>query len=429
MGPSRRRVWGLGPRGTFLAADRGLVYRAGMGPRVLLGVSGSIAAYKAVEIARLLQKGGAEVEACLTRGALAFVTPLTFEAITRAPVRTEVLGTEGGEIAHVEQAHAADLILVAPASANLLARLAAGFADDALTATILATRAPLLLAPAMETGMWDNPATTDNVARLVARGAQILGPGEGALASGRSGRGRMLEPEEIVERAFLALGPRDFAGRAVLVTAGPTWEPLDPVRILSNRSTGAMGIEIAVAAARRGAQVTLVLGPTHLVPPAHPGLKVVRVETALQMLAAGEAALTPESVVIGTAAVSDFRPAASRPQKLKRSDPAAANLALAENPDVLATLGSKLGAGGVLVGFAAETEDVEAHALAKLKKKGCQLIIANQVGPAQGFGAGETKVVALDAAGGRAPFGPASKTKVAQFVLDQVARVGKQRSG
>lgn len=175
--------------------------------------------------------------------------------------------------------------------------------------------------------------------------------------------------------------------------------------------------------------MTLVLGPTHLVPPAHPGLKVVRVETALQMLAAGEAALTPESVVIGTAAVSDFRPAASRPQKLKRSDPAAANLALAENPDVLATLGSKLGAGGVLVGFAAETEDVEAHALAKLKKKGCQLIIANQVGPAQGFGAGETKVVALDAAGGRAPFGPASKTKVAQFVLDQVARVGKQRSG
>lgn len=412
-----------------LAVERGLVYLANMGPRVLLGVSGSIAAYKAVEIARLLQKGGAEVEVCLTRGALAFVTPLTFEAITRAPVRTEVLGTDGGEIAHVEQAHAVDLILVAPASANVLARLAAGFADDALTATILATRAPLLLAPAMETGMWENPATTDNVARLVARGAQILGPGEGALASGRSGRGRMLEPAEIVEQVFGALGPRDFAGREVLVTAGPTWEPLDPVRILSNRSTGAMGIEIAVAAARRGGQVTLVLGPTHLVPPSHPGLKVVRVETALQMLAAAEAALRKNSVVIGTAAVSDFRPAAARPQKLKRSDPAAAQLALAENPDVLATLGTKLGEGGLLVGFAAETEDVEAHALGKLKKKGCHLIIANQVGSAQGFGPGETKVVALDDVGGRAAFGPASKTKVAQFVLDQVARVGKQRSG
>lgn len=400
-----------------------------MAPRVLLGVSGSIAAYKAVEIARRLQKAGIEVQAALTKGAQAFVTPLTFEAITGAPVRTEVLASGGGEIAHVEQAHAVELILVAPASANLIARLAHGFADDALTATILATRAPLLLAPAMETGMWDNPATLDNVAKLVERGARIVGPGEGPLASGRSGRGRMVEPEVIVDEALRLLGPRDLAGRRVLVTAGPTWEPIDPVRILSNRSTGAMGIAIAEAAARRGAEVSLILGPTYLQPKVQGGLTLRRVETALQMLAESEASLTPDSVVIGTAAVSDFRPAAARSSKLKRSDPNAATLTLAENPDVLATLGQRLGPEGLLVGFAAETDDVEAHALEKLKRKGCQLIIANRVGAHRGFGPGETEVVALDAAGGRAAFGPAGKEAVAQFVLDQVVRVGKQRSG
>src|SRR5688572_15729875 len=208
-------------------------------PRILLGVTGSIAAYKAVELARLMTKRGAEVQVALTRGAREFVTPLTFQSVTSRPVLFDLFALSD-QIEHVERAHEVDLVIVAPASANTIAKLACGLADDPLTATVLATRAPILIAPAMETGMWENAATRENVAKLVARGVGVVGPAEGELASGRSGAGRMVEPEEICEAVFARLTPKDLVGVDVLITAGPTWEPIDPVRVLTNRSTGAM---------------------------------------------------------------------------------------------------------------------------------------------------------------------------------------------
>lgn len=400
------------------------------GPRILLGVSGSIAAYKAVELARLLGKAGARVQVVMTQSATRFVTPLTFEAVTQRAVIVDpwtLGGAQGGEIEHVERAHDVDLAVVAPATANLMARLAAGMADDAVTATLLATRAPVCLAPAMESGMWLNPATQDNLTKLEGRGVRILGPGSGDLASGRSGVGRMLEPEAIAREVMAWARPGDLAGVGVTITAGPTWEPLDPVRILTNRSTGAMGIAIARAAAQRGAEVTLILGPTHLSPP--PGVRAVRVETASQMLEAGQDSLPRTDVLVATAAVSDFRPAEPWASKLKRSAPEARQLSLAENPDILLTLSTALAGRGIVVGFAAETEAIEANARGKLSRKGCDLVIANEVGPSQGFGPGRTRVMAVTERGPAVPFGPALKDDVAQFVLDQVVRLREQGVG
>lgn len=386
-------------------------------PRVLLGVTGSIAAYKAVELVRLLAKAGVSVQVAMTRGATAFVRPLTFEAVSQNRVLTEVLEHGDDGIQHVERAHEIDLVLVAPASANTLARLRAGMADDQLSAIALATRAKKAFAPAMEPGMWRNPATLENVATLESRGWTRIGPDSGALASGRSGEGRMVEPAVLFEHALRLVGPNDLSGRHVLVTAGPTWEPLDPVRILTNRSTGAMGISIAAAAARRGARVTLVLGPTHLSPPNHPLVTTHRVESATEMLAAAERA-APVDVLIGTAAVSDFRPKSASASKLKREHDGSDRLELVENPDVLKTLAAAW-PDTLVVGFAAETEDVVDNAKKKLARKGAKLIIGNVVGPDAGFGAGETSVIAVRA-DSETPFGPASKPAVADFVLDQV---------
>lgn len=363
----------------------------------------------------------------MTQGGMRFVTPVTFEAITQREVLTDLWQVKG-EIMHVEKAHAVDLVLVAPASANQLARMACGLADDPLTTILLSTNAPVLVAPAMESGMWRHPATQDNLTRLESRGVRVLGPGTGDLASGRSGLGRMIEPREIVEAALQVVEPGDLSGLGMTVTAGPTWEALDPVRVLANRSTGAMGIEIARAGARRGAQVTLILGPTHLAPPA--GVKTIRVETAEQMLRAGEQQLEQTDVLVATAAVSDFRPAEPWAQKLKRSAPEAHTLNLVENPDILRTLSSALRARGerpaTVVGFAAETEAMEDNARGKLERKGCDLVIGNIVGPNQGFGSGETQVLAVGREGASRAFGPASKADVAEFVLDQVVRVRKQ---
>lgn len=392
-------------------------------PRVLLGVTGSIAAYKAVELARLLIKRGVHVQVAMTRSATEFVTPLTFRSITGRPVLTDLFDAST-EIEHVERAHEVDLIVIAPASANTLAKVALGLADDPLTATVLASTAPLVVAPAMETGMWENVATKDNLRKLAGRGVEIVGPAEGPLASGRSGAGRMVEPS-VVSDAVMARLSRggDLAGVRILLTAGPTWEAIDPVRILTNRSTGSMGIGIARAAAARGATVSLILGPTHLAPPEE--AEVIRVESAEQMLAAGEDRIGSTDVLIATAAVSDYRPSEARPSKLKRTDPAAATLELAENPDVLATLAKKANKKTTIVGFAAETEDVEVGARGKLRRKGCDLVIANLVGPDKGFGEGETEVIAVTASGATS-FGPASKAAVAQFVLDQVVRLREQ---
>lgn len=432
------------------------------GARILLGVTGSIAAYKAAEIARLLIQRGACVQVAMTKAAEKFVAPLTFRAITSHPVLTDLFESYGAvdarvtafeavgsvfereppafehalsNIEHVEQAHMIDLVVVAPATANTLARFAVGLADDVLSAIVLATRAPILVAPAMETGMWENAATRANVATLQARGFSVVGPAAGALASGRAGIGRMAEPEAVVRAAFGLLRPRDFRGLGVLVTAGPTWEALDPVRILANRSTGAMGIEIARAAAERGADVTLILGPTHLEPPLEGPIRTVHVESAQEMLDAGRAALVAKHILIGSAAVSDFRPEEERSTKLKRSSPAARALRLTENPDVLATLSAEMrarvGADSqvTIVGFAAETEDLEKNAREKLARKGCDLVIANLVGRTKGFGEGSTSVLAVPHPDRGPPvgFGPAAKTEIAQFVLDQVLWVRKQR--
>jgi phosphopantothenoylcysteine decarboxylase/phosphopantothenate--cysteine ligase len=391
-------------------------------PRILLGVTGSIAAYKAVELARLMSKRGAVVQVALTRGAQQFVTPLTFQAVSARPVLHDLFALSE-RIEHVERAHEVDLATIAPASANTIAKLACGLADDPVTATVLATRAPILIAPAMETGMWENAATRENVAKLVSRGVELIGPAEGELASGRSGAGRMVEPEQICEAVFARLTPKDLVGVDVLITAGPTWEPIDPVRVLTNRSTGAMGIAIARAAKSRGARVTLVLGPTHL--PVPGDVELVRVESAEEMLEASVDRISDQDVVIASAAVSDYRPSDVRAEKLKRSDPSAGAISLVENPDVLSSLAKLAKPGAIIVGFAAETSDVVMHAREKMTRKGCHLVIANQVGKERGFGAADTEVIAVDAGGERA-FGPAGKDAVAQFVLDQVVRLREQ---
>lgn len=408
--------------------------------RVLVGVTGSIAAYKAIELVRLLTAAGHRVQVVMTESAQRFVTPVTFEAITRQAVLADLWALQGHEIEHVERAHDVDVLVVAPASANTIARLAHGLADDVLSAIALSTRAPLVIAPAMETGMWLHPATQANVATLRSRGAVIVEPESGALASGRSGVGRLAPVEAIAARVEAVLQPdprgRDDAGheasarevwrgRKVVITAGPTYERLDPVRVLTNRSTGEMGIAIAAAAQARGAAVTLVLGPTHLSPPA--SVITVRVESAREMFEATARAIEGVDVLIAAAAVSDFRPAEAQSSKLKRSDPRAKMLILEENPDVLASLAPRVKDDGVVVGFAAETDAVEANARAKLHAKGCDIVIGNVVGPGVGFGSGETSVIAVRA-GGTVPFGPAPKVAVAEFVLDQVAATLGERT-
>lgn len=394
----------------------------------MLGVSGSIAAYKAVEIARGFVKAGASVQVIMTERAQAFVTPLTFRAITGRPVIDRWDDPAQTEIGHVEQGYRADLAVVAPASAQTLARLALGLADDALSATLLSYVGPLLLAPAMESRMWEHPATRAHVETLRARGATLVGPTEGSLASGRTGSGRMVEPDEVVAAAAAALAPRDLVGARLLITAGPTWERIDPVRLLTSRATGTLGVRIAEAAARRGAEVALVLGPSATTPTAHPGLEVVHIESAVELDEAVQARLQDLTAFIATAAVSDFRPASARDAKLKRSDAAATSLELVENPDVLARAARALkdrGAATLIVGFAAETEDVEANAREKLLRKGCDFVVANQVGVDRGFGSGDTELwwVGPDPA---ERFGPGAKSQAADFVLDRLVRAVRQ---
>jgi len=396
---------------------------------VLLGVSGSIAAYKAVEIARLLVKEGAKVQVIMTEAAQAFVGPLTFRAITGQPVVTRWDDPLQTEIGHVEQGYRANVGVVAPATAQTLARLALGLADDALAATLLSFDGPLVLAPAMETRMWSHPATRANVATLRSRGATFVGPDSGPLASGRTGQGRLAEPEAVVAAVVAAAGPRDLDGMRLLLTAGPTWEPLDPVRLLTSRATGTFGVRLAEAAAFRGAEVTLVLGPTSVAPVPAPNLWVVRVESAEQMRAAVQQHLSECSAFIATAAVSDFRPAEAQARKLKRADGAARRLELVENPDILAEAARALAAPGaptVVVGFAAETEDVERNAREKLARKGCDFVVANRVGVDRGFGPAETEVawIGPDVC---ASFGPGSKADAAAFVLDRLAPVIRER--
>ena len=370
------------------------------GRRILVGVSGGIAAYKAAELVRALIRAEAEVRVVMTAHAQQFITPLTFQSLSQHPVATDTFDLhEEQAIGHIGLADWAELMVVAPATANVLARLAHGLADDVLTTIALACKAPLMVVPAMNVNMWGHAATVANVATLRGRGVEVVGPDSGDLACGWVGAGRMVEPAAVVSEIGRLLGAGDLAGLAVLVTAGPTFEAIDPVRFLGNRSTGKMGFAIATAATRRGAQVTLVAGPTALPTPA--GVTRVDVETALQMQHAVQLHFRQQAVVVMTAAVADYRAAEPATSKLKREALGATpSVALVANPDILAALAKEPRPRPFLVGFAAETDDVERRAVEKRRHKGCELLVANDVSePGSGFGTDTNRVLFVDDTG------------------------------
>jgi phosphopantothenoylcysteine decarboxylase / phosphopantothenate---cysteine ligase len=363
-----------------------------MPPRVLLGVSGGIAAYKTAELVRLLRGVGADVRVVMTRAATDFVGPLTLQSLSGHEVRTDLMDprAEAG-MGHIELARWAERVVVAPATADLIARLAAGFADDLLTTLILATSAPVAVAPAMNQRMWLHPATQANVHLLRRRGVSVLGPAEGSQACGETGPGRMLESAEVLRCLELQTN-EELAGKRVMVTAGPTREPLDPVRFIGNRSSGRMGYAIAGAFAARGAEVLLVSGPTALSPPA--GVQLVPVESAVEMEAAVTAQVQGCDIFVAAAAVADYRPAISVDHKLKK-DASELTLRLVRNPDIVARV-SSLGERPFIVGFAAETERLEERARQKLRAKGLDMIAANLVaGETGGFEREENALTVL----------------------------------
>ena len=394
------------------------------GRRVLLGVTGGIAAYKSAHLARLLAGAGSEVTVVMTESATRFVGPDTFAALTGRPVHTS-LWERPGEVLHVRLAHQTDLAVVAPATANLLARLATGLADDLLTSTLLEFSGPVVVAPAMHTGMWEHPATRGNVATLVGRGVHVCGPVAGALAHGDEGMGRMAEPESILADVSSALGggasgapPDDLAGRVVVVTAGPTYEAIDPVRFIGNHSSGRMGVAVAVEAARRGARVRLVLGPGTVAPP--PNVEVEHVTSAEEMRAAVLAHIDSADAVVMAAAVADFRPKQIAQGKLKK-DEGPPDLALEPTPDILRELGASRRPGLVLVGFAAETNDVEETGRAKLTSKGVDLLVANEVGRSgTGFGSETNHAAILDASGDDVSLRDWTKAELSTAIVDRI---------
>jgi phosphopantothenoylcysteine decarboxylase/phosphopantothenate--cysteine ligase len=391
--------------------------RSVRGRRIVLGVSGGIAAYKAVEVCRRLVDAGAHVAPVLTSDALRFVGALTFSALASERARTSLFEDPDDPIPHTRLGRTADLVVVAPATAKLLAKYAAGISDDLLSATLLATRAPVLVAPAMHTEMWEHPAVQANMATLRARSVHVVGPTEGHLAGGDSGVGRLAEPGEIVASAANVLTrATDLAGLRVVVTAGGTREPLDPVRYLGNRSSGKMGCAIADAAARRGAAVTLV---TTMQRESDPPVEVVAVETADEMHDAVLARFADADVVVMAAAVADFRPKVTAPEKLKKHD-GVPELVLEPTVDILAALGARK-TQQLLVGFAAETERLEEQAREKLLAKRVDLMVANDVSaPDAGFEVDTNRVVLLDS-GGRVERPPlATKIALADMILDRV---------
>jgi phosphopantothenoylcysteine decarboxylase/phosphopantothenate--cysteine ligase len=384
--------------------------------RILLGVTGGIAAYKSAELVRRLRERGADVQVVMTEAAGRFVTPLTFQALSGRPVRTS-LWDEAAEAAmgHIELARWAELVLVAPASADFLARLAGGRADDLLATLCLATEAPLWVAPAMNRLMWANAATQANVATLAARGVHLLGPASGEQACGETGPGRMLEPDAIAA-AVLAAPSGALAGLRVVVTAGPTREPLDPVRFISNRSSGKMGFAVASAARAAGADVTLVSGPVALATPA--GVRRIDVETAEQMYEAVHAAIGAADIYIGAAAVADYTPARCAKDKIKKTSDCL-ELSLQRAPDILASVAA-LERRPFTIGFAAETTDVEKHAREKLTRKHLDLIAANEVGADRAFDREDNALLVLWP-GGRRELALKSKTELAHEFVALVA--------
>ena len=393
------------------------------GKRILLVVAGGIAAYKCLDLVRRLRERGAEVRAVLTAAGAQFVTPLSLAALTENKVYQDLFSlTDESEMGHIRLSRESDLIVVAPAKADLLAKMAHGRADDLASTVLLAADKPIVFAPAMNHRMWSNAATVGNVRALEARGAIRIGPNEGPMACGEFGPGRMAEPAEIldaIERWFAVRAP--LAGRRAVVTSGPTIEPIDPVRFLSNRSSGRQGHAIAAALARLGAATTLVTGPTH--EPDPPGVSIVRIETAAEMLAACRAAM-PADIAVCAAAVSDWRVAEAAANKTKKNGGKPPTLELVENPDILASLAA-LGSGRprLVVGFAAETENVIDNARAKLAKKRCDWVVANDVSPGTGIFGGERNTVHIVEDGGVESWPTLTKAEVAARLAGRIGDV------
>jgi phosphopantothenoylcysteine decarboxylase / phosphopantothenate---cysteine ligase len=390
------------------------------GRRILLIIAGGIAAYKSLDLIRRLRERGAEVRVIMTAAAQRFITPLAAASLSAGTVYTDLFSlTEESEMGHLRLASEADLVVVAPATADLLARMAAGLADDLAATTLIATDRPILVAPAMNTRMWRNAATRANLALLESRGVRRIGPNAGPLAEGETGPGRMAEPLEIVAAVEQMLGGGVLSGRRALVTSGPTYEAIDPVRYIANRSSGKQGHAIAAALARLGAETVLVSGPTS--EPDPPGVRVVHVESARAMLAACEKAL-PADVAVCAAAVADWRAEAAG-QKIKKKNGAPPALKLVENPDILAAL-SKPGnrRPRLVVGFAAETEKVVEHAREKRQRKGCDWILANDVSPASGTFGGDANTIHLVDAAGVEDWPPLPKREVAERLAERIAR-------
>jgi phosphopantothenoylcysteine decarboxylase/phosphopantothenate--cysteine ligase len=390
--------------------------------RVLLIVGGGIAAYKALELTRLLRKAGVGVRPILTAAGAQFVTPLSLSALAEDKVYSELFSlTDEAEMGHIELSRSADLVVAAPATADLMAKAANGLAGDLASTTLLATDKPVLMAPAMNVRMWEHAATRRNVERLQADGVLFVGPDEGAMACGEYGPGRMAEPQaifEAIQAALAGVAARPLSGRRAIVTAGPTAEPIDPVRVLTNRSSGKQGYAVAHALAALGAEVTLVSGPTALAAPA--GVRRVEVETAREMLAACEQAL-PADIAVCVAAVADWRPEAANGAKIKKGADGPPAIRLVENPDILATLSKAVQRPRLVVGFAAETDQVETHAQAKLARKGCDWIVANDVS-VEGTMGGDANAVAIVSQGGIERWDRMPKAEVARRLAERMAQ-------
>jgi phosphopantothenoylcysteine decarboxylase/phosphopantothenate--cysteine ligase len=388
------------------------------GKRIVLGVTGGIAAYKAAELVRLFGKQGAEVQVAMTEGATHFVTATTFQALSGRPVYLDQWDARmPNAMAHIDLSRSADLILVAPASADFLARVVHGLADDLLATMVLARDCPLLVAPAMNRQMWENPATQRNIAQLQADGVQILGPACGEQACGEVGAGRMLEAEEIVEEAIAFFAPKVLTGKKVLITAGPTFEAIDPVRGITNLSSGRMGYAVARAARQAGAQVTLISGPVGLAAPQ--GVDRVNVRSALDMHAEVMVRAAAADVFIGVAAVADYRVANAAGHKLKKDTGGIPPIELVENPDILAEVAAMAG-GPFCVGFAAESRNLEEYAQSKRRKKNIPLIAGNLI--QDGFGGDDNRLVLFDEAGVH-PLTPAPKSVLARQLIEHIAHL------
>ena len=393
------------------------------GRKIILGVTGGIAAYKAAELVRELVKAGAEVHVVMTRNAQAFITPLTLQTLSGNPVTTELFNLIAeSEIGHIALADKAGVLVIAPATANIIGKIAAGIADDMLTTLVMATRAPVLLAPAMNVHMWENTICQENIQRLRSRGYHFIDPEAGELACGYEGNGRLAEISAIVEEIRLLLCPKDFSGEKILVTAGPTEEAIDPVRFLSNHSSGKMGFALARAARRRGAKVTLISGPTALPVPLQ--MQYIAVRSALQMQEAVLTHLESASILIMAAAVSDYRPKQKKPEKIKKSQLETV-VELQLNPDILAEAGKRKNS-RILVGFAAETENLLQGARQKLEKKNLDLIVANDVTqPGAGFEVDTNIVKLLDRSGKVEELPLMTKEDLADCILDRIILLKK----